>query len=60
MVKAELSYNPYLRETIVNFNGQAPRINSQIEKYQDISAFARGEIDGGELEPVHIKVLQFL
>lgn len=35
MVKAELSYNPYLRETIVNFNGQAPRINSQIEKYQD-------------------------
>lgn len=35
MVKAELSYNPYLRETIVKFNGQAPRINSQIEKYQD-------------------------
>lgn len=36
MVKAELSYNPYLMETIVNFNGQAPRINSQIEKYQDM------------------------
>lgn len=35
MVKTELSYNPYLRETAVKFNGQAPRINSQIEKYQD-------------------------
>lgn len=35
MVHTELSYNPYLLETIVSFNGQAPRINSQIEKYQD-------------------------
>ena len=35
MVHTELSYNPYLLETIVSFNGQAPRINSQIEQYQD-------------------------
>ena len=35
MVKTELSYNPYLLETIVRFNGQEPRINSLIEKYQD-------------------------
>ena len=34
MVKTELSYNPYLRETIVKFNGKDPKINSQIEKYQ--------------------------
>ena len=33
MVKAELSYNPYLLETKVRFNGQAPRINSLVEKY---------------------------
>ena len=35
MVKAELIYNPYLLETIVRFNGQEPRINSLVEKYQD-------------------------
>lgn len=35
MVKTELSYNPYLRETIVKFNGREPRINSQVEKYQN-------------------------
>jgi hypothetical protein len=34
MVKAELSYNPYLRETKVRFNGQNPKINSLVEKYQ--------------------------
>jgi len=34
MVKTELSYNPYLREMIVKFNGQAPRVNSLVEKYQ--------------------------
>ncbi len=33
MVTAELSYNPYLRETIIKFNKQNPRINSQIEKF---------------------------
>lgn len=33
MVKAELSHNPYLLITKVKFNGQEPRINSQIEKY---------------------------
>lgn len=35
MIKAELSYNPYLLETIVRFNGQEPRINSLVEKFQD-------------------------
>lgn len=34
MVKAELNHNPYLLETKVKFNGQAPKINSLIEKYQ--------------------------
>ena len=33
MVIAELEHNPYTRETEVRFNGRAPRINSQIEKY---------------------------
>ena len=35
MVKAELSYNPYLQETEIKFNGQSPRINSHVEKYMD-------------------------
>lgn len=35
MVKAELSYNPYLKETEVKFNGRPPRINSLIEKFQN-------------------------
>lgn len=35
MVKTELIYNPYLMETMVRFNGQAPKINSLVEKYQD-------------------------
>jgi hypothetical protein len=35
MVKAELSYNPYLLETKVKFNGQIPKINSLVEKYQE-------------------------
>lgn len=34
MVKVELSYNPYLLETKIKFNGQEPRINSLVEKYQ--------------------------
>lgn len=34
MVKAEINYNPYLRETQIKFNGQEPRINSLVEKYQ--------------------------
>ena len=33
MVYAELSHNPYLLKTVVTFNGQEPRSNSQIEKY---------------------------
>ena len=37
MISAELSYNPYLRETNIRFNGQPPRINSQVEKYQNLS-----------------------
>ena len=35
MVKAELSYNPYLLETVIRFNGKEPRINSLVEKYND-------------------------
>ncbi|MEQ6378644.1 hypothetical protein RZN25_17710 [Bacillaceae bacterium S4-13-56] len=35
MVKAELSYNPYLLETKVKFNGQDPKINSLVEKFQE-------------------------
>lgn len=35
MVKTELSYNPYLMETVVKFNDQPPKINSIIEKYRD-------------------------
>lgn len=34
MVKVEFSYNPYLVETNIKFNGQNPRINSLVEKYQ--------------------------
>ena len=34
MIKADLSYNPYIRELKVQFNGHPPRINSMIEKYQ--------------------------
>ncbi|MDR1017859.1 MAG: hypothetical protein LBM02_04070 [Lachnospiraceae bacterium] len=33
MVKVELSYNPYLLETNVKFNGEAPKINSVVNKY---------------------------
>lgn len=36
MINAELSYNPYLKETQIKFNGQPPRINSLVEKYQDL------------------------
>ena len=34
MVHADLIYNPYLLETEVRFNGNPPRINSLVEKYQ--------------------------
>lgn len=34
MVKTELEYNPYLLETTIRFNGQKPRINSLVEKYE--------------------------
>ena len=37
MINAELSYNPYLMETQIRFNGQPPRINSLVEKYQNMS-----------------------
>ena len=37
MITAELVHNPYLLETKVRFNGQKPRINSQIEKYEGSS-----------------------
>ena len=35
MISAELQHNPYLLETEVKFNGQSPKINSQIEKYEN-------------------------
>ena len=35
MVRAELNYNPYLLETEVRFNGNPPRINSLVEKYEN-------------------------
>lgn len=35
MISAELHHNPYLLETNVKFNGQSPKINSQIEKYEN-------------------------
>ncbi len=35
MIKTELHYNPYCRQTLVKFNGQLPHINSLIEKYQN-------------------------
>lgn len=35
MISAELQHNPYLLETNVKFNGQIPKINSQIEKYEN-------------------------
>lgn len=35
MVNAELQHNPYLLETKVKFNGQSPKINCQIEKYEN-------------------------
>lgn len=34
MVKVEVNYNPYLKETAIKFNGQKPKINSIVEKYQ--------------------------
>lgn len=37
MINAELSYNPYLMETQIRFNGQAPRVNSLVEKYQNMN-----------------------
>lgn len=35
MVNAELQHNPYLLETEAKFNGQEPKINSQIEKFEN-------------------------
>lgn len=36
MITAELNHNPYLLNTSVKFNGQDPKINSQIEKYEKL------------------------
>lgn len=35
MVKVELSYNPYLLETDIKFNGSSPMVNSVVEKYKE-------------------------
>ena len=37
MINAELTHNPYLLQTTVKFNGQIPRINSQVEKYERVT-----------------------
>ena len=37
MITAELIHNPYLLHTQVKFNGHSPRINSQVEKYENIA-----------------------
>jgi beta-phosphoglucomutase-like phosphatase (HAD superfamily) len=34
MVKAELTYNPYLLETAITFNRNEPKINSAVDKYK--------------------------
>ena len=61
MVKAELSYNPYLLETEVAFNGNPPRINSLVEKYRnsklqewmnEVPAYFRDEMNGYDFELV--------
>ena len=36
MVKVELKHNPFLLETYIAFNGYAPRVNSQVEKYMNL------------------------
>ena len=36
MIKAELIHNPYLLSTEVRFNEQEPKINCQIEKYENM------------------------
>lgn len=59
MVRAELIYNPYLLETDVRFNGNPPRINSLVEKYQgeklqtwvnDIPSIFYDEMNGYDFE----------
>lgn len=35
MVKVEMSYNPYILETKILFNGSQPMINSMVEKFED-------------------------
>ena len=59
MINAELSHNPYLLQTTVRFNGIAPRINSQIEKYesenlhlwaQKIPGIFRDEMNGYDFD----------
>lgn len=59
MVKATLSYNPYLLETEVSFNGNPPRINSLVEKYRnsklqewisEIPAYFHDEMNGYDFE----------
>ncbi len=59
MVRAEMIYNPYLLETEVRFNGNPPRINSLVEKYQgkklqtwvnDVPAIFYNEMNGFDFE----------
>ena len=36
MITAELLHNPYLQKTEAKFNGQKPRINCELEKYEHL------------------------
>lgn len=59
MVKAELSYNPYLQETKIRFNGRSPRVNSRVEMYlkeklhdwiEELPEIFRDEMNGYEFD----------
>ncbi len=59
MIHAELIHNPYLMATSVKFNGQPPRINCQIEKYENstfkdwvhkVPAIFRDEMNGYDFD----------
>lgn len=59
MVRVELDYNPYLKETKIKFNGNEPRINSLVEKYtksklqswiKDIPNIFHDEMNGFDFE----------
>lgn len=59
MIRTELDYNPYLIETKIKFNGNQPRINSLVEKYEksklqtwikDVPKIFHDEMNGYDFE----------